>query len=97
MQFKTKPKEAPPAPAPTDKLSQMRALADKIEQHRSELDDFLDEYARLITPPGVPQANIRQMIDGRGHCICQSAMFAVAERVAALELEEKQRGAIPEE
>ena len=89
MQFKTKPKEAPKVVAP-DKIAQLRALADKIEDRRVELDDFLNEYAKLISPPGVPQCNVRQMIDARGMCICQSAMFAIAERVAALELEQKQ-------
>ena len=92
----------PAAPSATlspaeDKISRLKALAEKIEDHRSSLDGYLDAYARLITPAGVPTVSIRQMIDARGHCICQSAMFAIAERVAALELEDKQRGAIPEE
>jgi hypothetical protein len=91
MQVRTKPKDTPPAPAPADKLAQLRALADKIERQRSELDEYLDQYTKLITPPGVPQVAIRQMIDGRGVCICQSALFAIAERVAALQLEEKQK------
>lgn len=90
---------APPAtlsPA-EDKLSQLKALAEKIEAHRSSLDGYLDAYARLITPPGVPTVSIRQMVDARGHCLCHSAMFAIAERVAALELEEKQNnGAVSE-
>ena len=84
---------APPAtlsPA-EDKIAQLKALVVKIEDHRSSLDGYLDSYARLITPPGVPTVNIRQMIDARGHCICQSAMFAIAERVEALLLEEKQK------
>jgi hypothetical protein len=81
---------AAPSPA-EDKLAQLRALADKIEQHRSSLDNYLDAYARLIAPEGVPVVNIRQMIDARGMCICQSSLFAIAERVAALELEEKQQ------
>jgi hypothetical protein len=80
-----------------DKISQLKTLAERIERHRSELDDYLNEYAKLITPPGVPMVNIRQMIDARGHCICQNSLFAISARVEALELEEKQRGAIPEE
>jgi hypothetical protein len=98
-----KEREAIPAAPPAtlspaeDKISQLRALAEKIERHRSELDDYLSEYARLITPAGVPQVNVRMMIDARGHCICQSALFAISAQVEALELEEKQRGAIPEE
>ena len=95
------PKTASPAPvvvAPSaDKIAQLRALADKIENHRSDLDDYLNEYARLLTPAGVPMVNIRQMIDARGVCICQSSLFAIGAQVQALELEEKQRGAIPEE
>ena len=82
---------APPAtlsPA-EDKISRLNALASKIEQHRSELDDYLNEYAKLITPPGVPMVNIRQMIDARGHCICQSSLFAIGAQVEALELERK--------
>jgi len=90
---------APPAtlsPA-EDKIAQLRAVADKIENHRAELDHYLDSYARLITPAGVPMVSIRQMIDARGHCLCHSAMLAIAERVEALLLEEKQKdGAIPE-
>ena len=89
MQFKTKPKEAPPAVAP-DKIAQLRALADKIEDRRVELDDFLNEYAKLISPSGVPAVNVRMMLDARGMCICQSALFAIAERVRALELEQQQ-------
>jgi hypothetical protein len=73
-----------------DKIAQLKALVEKIEDHRSSLDGYLDAYARLITPPGVPTVAIRQMLDARGHCICQSSLFAIAERVAALELEEKQ-------
>jgi hypothetical protein len=80
-----------------DKISRLTALAEKIERHRSDLDDYLNEYARLLTPAGVPMVNIRQMIDARGHCICQSSLFAIGAQVQALELEEKQRGAIPEE
>ena len=80
MQFKTKPKEAPKVVAP-DKIAQLRALADKIEDRRVELDDFLNEYAKLISPTGRPTVQFRQMIDARGMCICQSAMFAIAERV----------------
>jgi hypothetical protein len=92
MQFKTKPKEAPPATvaAPADKLGQLHALAGKIEDRRAELDDFLNDYAKLISPSGVPAVNVRMMLDARGMCICQSALFAIAERVAALELERKQ-------
>jgi hypothetical protein len=33
-----------------DKLTRLNALVEKIHQHRSELDDFLAEYAKLITP-----------------------------------------------
>ena len=80
-----------------DKISRLTALAEKIERHRSDLDDYLNEYARLLTPAGVPMVNIRQMIDARGVCICQSSLFAIGAQVQALELEEKQRGAIPEE
>jgi hypothetical protein len=99
MRFKNQPSPQPHTapPASETALSRLHALASKIEQHRSELDDYLNEYAKLITPPGVPTVAIRQMIDARGHCICQSSLFAIAERVAALELEEKQRGSIPEE
>jgi exonuclease VII small subunit len=80
-----------PAPSPTDeKLAQLHALAEKIERHRSELDDYLNDYAKLISPPGVPTVNIRMMIDARGMCICQSALFAISERVEALLLERKQ-------
>ena len=89
MQFKTKPKEAPKVVAP-DKIGQLRALADKIEDRRVELDDFLNEYAKLISPSGVPAVNVRMMLDARGMCICQSALFAIAERVRALELEQQQ-------
>jgi hypothetical protein len=89
MQVKTKPKEAPPAPAPTDKIAQLKALVEKIEQHRSSLGDYLDAYARLIAPEGVPVVNIRMMLDARGRCICQSALFAIAERVESLLLEQK--------
>jgi hypothetical protein len=78
-------------PQPPDELSRLRALANKVEVLRSELDDYLNEYARLITKPGVPTVNLRQMLDARGGCICHSSLFAIAERVAALELEEKQR------
>jgi hypothetical protein len=92
-----KARETEPLSPAEDKISQLKALADKIESHRVELDDYLNEYAALVTPPGVPMVNIRAMIDARGWCVCQSAMFAIAERVAALELEERQRGAIPEE
>ena len=87
---------ATPSPA-EDKISRLKALAEKIQRHRSELDDYLDEYAKLTTPPGVPTVAIRQMIDARGLCICQSSLFAISAQVEALELEEKQRGAIPEE
>jgi hypothetical protein len=80
-----------PATSPAgDKIAQLKALVEKIEDHRSSLDGYLDAYARLITPSGVPTVAIRQMLDARGHCICQSSLFAIAERVAALELEEKQ-------
>jgi hypothetical protein len=100
MQFKTKPKAAPPATvvaASADKISQLKALADKIEDHRASLDDYLEAYARLITPPAVPMVSIRQMIDARGHCLCHSAMLAIAERVEALLLEERQNnGAVSE-
>ncbi len=89
MQFKTKPKEAPKVVAP-DKIGQLRALADKIEDRRVELDDFLNEYPKLISPSGVPAVNVRMMLDARGMCICQSALFAIAERVRALELEQQQ-------
>jgi hypothetical protein len=92
MQFKQKPKERetpPPQPAAGDKVAQLKALAEKIERHRSELDDYLDAYARLIAPNGVPVVNIRMMLDARGRCICQSALFAIAERVEALLLEQK--------
>jgi hypothetical protein len=96
MRDKT-PKAAPPPPAAapsadmpaSHKLAQLRALADKIEDRRVELDDYLNEYAKLISPPGVPTVNIRMMLDARGLCICQSALFAIAERVQALELEQK--------
>lgn len=84
MRDKT-PKSVPPA-----RISELRALADKIENDRAALDDFLDAYVRLITPAGVPTVAIRQMADARGSCLCHSAMLAIAERVAALELERKQ-------
>jgi hypothetical protein len=88
MQFRNKAQQQP---QPPDEITRLRALADKIEALRSELDDHLNEYARLITKPGVPTVNLRQMLDARGGCICHSSLFAIAERVAALELEEKQR------
>jgi hypothetical protein len=87
MQNRTKQRQ--PEPSPPDEIARLNALAAKIEAHRSEMDGCLDEYAKLITPPGVPIANIRMMLDGRGRCICQSSLFAIAERVAALELEQK--------
>jgi hypothetical protein len=91
MQFRNKAKEQPP-----DEITRLRALAAKIDQHRGELDEFLDEYARLLTTPGVPTVNLRQMIDGRGRCLCHSTALAVSDRLAALELEEKQRSALSE-
>jgi hypothetical protein len=80
-----------------DKIAQLKALADKIEDHRASLDGYLDAYARLITPVGMPQVAIRQLIDAKGRCICQSALFAIAERVAALQLEEKQNNGVVSE
>jgi len=59
-----------------DKIAQLKALADKIEDHRASLDGYLDAYARLVTPVGMPQVAIRQLIDAKGRCICQSALFA---------------------
>jgi hypothetical protein len=76
---------------PDDKLVRLNALVEKIHQHRSELDDYLAEYAKLITPPGVPTVNIRMMIDAKGGCICQSSLFAINDQVVALELERRQR------
>jgi hypothetical protein len=88
MQVKNKQRQPNPLP-PDSPIARLRALADRVEALRSELDGHLDEYAKLITPPRVPTVNIRQMIDARGVCICQSSLFAIAERVAALELEQK--------
>jgi hypothetical protein len=83
----------PPVTSPAEeKLAQLRALVDKIENHRSSLDGYLDAYARLICLEGVPVVNIRTMIDAKGRgCICQSAMFAIAERVEALLLDEEKQ------
>jgi len=72
-----------------DKLDELNALAARIESHRAELDSYLDAYARLLTPNGVPTVAIRQMIDAKGMCICHSALYAIAEQVAAIELERK--------
>ena len=63
---------------------------ERLKTARAELDDYLNDYAKLITPSGVPAVNIRMMLDARGMCICQSALFAIAERVEALLLERKQ-------
>jgi hypothetical protein len=39
------------------------------------------EHARLITPPGIPTVNIRQMIDAKGRCVCQGSLFAINDQV----------------
>lgn len=93
------PKEAPPkveAPS-TNKLAQLHALAGRIESHRGELDAYLDEYAALITPNGVPQSNVRMMLDAKGRCLCGAALFAISERIEALLLEEKQQNGVVSE
>ena len=40
-----------------------------------ELDDFLNEYAKLISPSDVPAVNVRMMLDARGMCICQCSLI----------------------
>jgi hypothetical protein len=91
---------APPATSlsPAEgKLSQLHALADKIQAMRSDLDTYLEERARILAGPGVPMVSIKQMLEGRARgCLCLGATLALSDQIAALELEEKQRGAIPE-
>jgi hypothetical protein len=83
------------APEVTDEV-RLRALADKIQAMRSDLDEYLEERARILAGPGVPQVAIKAMLEGRARgCLCLGATLALSDQIAALELEEKQRGAIP--
>jgi hypothetical protein len=87
----------PKTPSAADEVARLRALADKINALRVELDDYLEDRARILASPGVPVGNIKQMLEGRARgCLCLGATLALSDQIAALELEEKQRGAIPE-
>jgi hypothetical protein len=84
-------------PATLSPVEELKALADRIQDLRADLDTYLEERARILAGPGVPMVNIKQMLEGRARgCLCLGATLALSDQIAALELEEKQRGAIPE-
>jgi hypothetical protein len=86
------PKAPPATLSPMDdKLSQLRALAEKIQDLRAELDTYLEQRASILAGPGVPMVNIKQMLEGRARgCLCLGATLALGDQITAMELEQRQ-------
>jgi hypothetical protein len=78
-------------PAPLDQMDELKALAEKIGALRLELDDYINEHARVLAlgANGVPQVALRQMIDGNSRCLCAVATKVLSDKAVALELERK--------
>ncbi len=72
-----------------DPAAQIQAMADQINKLRAELDTYLDEYAHLTAPPGVPWQNVRMMMDGGSKCLCGVATRVLARQAADLDLQQR--------
>src|SRR5271167_4543920 len=78
--------------AAPDPLASFHALAARINAIRAELDEYLNEYARLVAlgNPGVPAVNIRMTLDAGSRCFCAVATKVLAQQVADLELQRRE-------